>query len=451
MNTEFNIRISIHMLDTPLYFRMFRQFSFLLYFIGIVQPAYADWQMVGREIEAPLASTPVSNSNIVAITEGGRSILMPGSVEESFWVEHSDEEEYFFTSELFVDYVERTNSSWKLSRIGLEYLGGVPESTPYTPTSLGFSSNGKRMVIGYYYGAGFGEESDFAVNIWELLSGSWQLMDGGYLLNNYRHHRPGLGNEDELIVSMSGDGLVVAVGVRAPGGESEASVQIFANVANTWVQIGDDIRGGISDYFGYALSLSEDGSRLAIGAPGYSGNDGHVVVYDFDGSWNQVGGSIDPDSFILSFGHPQFGYTVALSADGSRLALGANNAGLQHGGVAVYELADGDWDQLGTYIASSPGEYFGDSLSFSADGTRFAASGSFGPTRIYDYANDKWSQVGTDLPGKGSTVPLHLRQYMAMSGDGSRVVIDNKVYEYVVPTGGLSIPVIKAILDRTGK
>ena len=52
-----------------------------------------------------------------------------------------------------------------------------------------------------------------------------------------------------------------------------------------------------SDYSGYSVSLSADGSVVAIGAylnDGNGGNSGHVRIYENDnGTWTQIGSDID--------------------------------------------------------------------------------------------------------------------------------------------------------------
>jgi len=56
---------------------------------------------------------------------------------------------------------------------------------------------------------------------------------------------------------------------------------------NTWTQLGDDIDGeASSDYSGTSVSLSADGSILAVGGPyndGNGRNSGHVPIYAIPG------------------------------------------------------------------------------------------------------------------------------------------------------------------------
>ena len=68
-------------------------------------------------------------------------------------------------------------------------------------------------------------------------------------------------------------------------GNSAGQVRIYENIAGLWTQIGNDIDSeAAGDRFGYSVSLSSDGSIVAIGAilNAESGiNAGHVRVYNF--------------------------------------------------------------------------------------------------------------------------------------------------------------------------
>ena len=69
--------------------------------------------------------------------------------------------------------------------------------------------------------------------------------------------------------------------------------------------------------------MSSDGLRVAIGSPGWQvveyGNDrGQVRIFDYNGSaWVQVGADI-----LGKTGGDNFGDSVALSSDGSKVAIG---------------------------------------------------------------------------------------------------------------------------------
>ena len=134
-------------------------------------------------------------------------------------------------------------------------------------------------------------------------------------------------------------------------------------------QIGGNIIGEqISDKSGSSVSMSGNGTRIAIGAPTNNGSGiwnsswGHVRIYDYNGSaWVQVGADIDGEAAGDESGH-----SVSLSSDGSIVAIGAtnNDAGNSNsdnrGHVRIYQYSGGSWTQLGSDI---DGEYAGDYLS----------------------------------------------------------------------------------------
>ena len=87
--------------------------------------------------------------------------------------------------------------------------------------------------------------------------------------------------------------------------------------------MGDDIDGEAEgDYSGLSVSLSGDGTRVAIGAylnDDAGSNAGHARVFEWDGaSWNKMGEDLDGrDRYDL------FGYSVSLSEDGTRVVVGS--------------------------------------------------------------------------------------------------------------------------------
>ena len=81
----------------------------------------------------------------------------------------------------------------------------------------------------------------------------------------------------------------MAIGANENDGNGFVSghVRVYAWCESAWVQQGADIDGEASiDISGNSLSLSADGSVLAIGATGNDGNgnsSGHVRVYSMSG------------------------------------------------------------------------------------------------------------------------------------------------------------------------
>ena len=115
-------------------------------------------------------------------------------------------------------------------------------------------------------------------------------------------------------------------------------------------QRGADIDGAaLGDQSGWSVSISDNGSTIAVGAPYNDGNgndSGHVRIYSYDGaSWIQQGGDLNGQ-----FADDQSGYTISLSGDAGTVAIGApanDNSGDNSGHVRVYSFDGANWIQRG--------------------------------------------------------------------------------------------------------
>ena len=78
-------------------------------------------------------------------------------------------------------------------------------------------------------------------------------------------------------------------------------VRVYEYSSSSWSQLGADIDGeAAGDSSGTSVSLSSDGTIVAIGSPyndGNGSNSGHVRVYEYSGgSWSQLGTDIDGEA-----------------------------------------------------------------------------------------------------------------------------------------------------------
>lgn len=206
-------------------------------------------------------------------------------------------------------------------------------------------------------------------------------------------------------VAISSDGTFIAVG--APGTGNDSYVRVYKNENNSWTQVGTDILNvEILERVGSSIAISDDGSIVAIGAR-QAGNldNGHVRIYKNDNNvWTQIGTDI-----IGEASFDEAGRSIALSSDGSIVAIGSplNDVnGSKSGQVRVYRNDNNVWTQLGADInGDASGNEFGRSVSISSNGTIVAIGSSLhdatkGQVKIFKYENNVWTQLGANINGE---------------------------------------------------
>ena len=334
------------------------------------------------------------------------------------------------TSTRTVNIIEPT---W--SKLGDDIDGeGEEDNSLIYQGKVSLSSDGTRVAISAPLNDGNGDHAGH-VRVYEWSGDRWNQL--GDDIDGDQGSRSG----DS--VSLSSDGTIIAIGTEHAHFNDSFSwgqVRVYEWGNGTWTQLGGDIYGEASqDDSGSSVSLSSDGRRIAIGAQGNDGNgflSGHVRVYEWgNNTWNQIGQDIDGETR-----YHYSGRSVSLSSDGTRVAIGAPggfNGFYSSGEVRIYELTNNTWTQIGQVIdGEAPGDGSGGSVSLSSDGTRVAIGapgndgedGLLGGTtvgsghvRVYELSNGTWTQIGDDIDGEalgdgsGSSVSL--------SSDGTRVAI----------------------------
>jgi hypothetical protein len=293
--------------------------------------------------------------------------------------------------------------------------------------SVSMNSDGTIVAIGAIFNDGGDTYNSKRghVRVYEYSNSSWSQL-GDDIDGEFRDDYSGYS------VSMSSDGTIVAIGASYNDGNGGASghVRVYEYSNSSWNPLGSDIDGeAASDYSGHSVSLNSDGTILAIGAPyndaGGNSNAGHVRVYQYsNSSWNPLGSDIDGDDISNHFGR-----SVSLNSDGTILAIGApyfNNNSY----TRVYERDTNEaigWKQLGSDIAGdSSGDRSGWSVSLDGDGTTLAIgspyhNGNTGHVRVYQYSNSSWSPLGSDIDGEAASD--YSGYSVSMSSDGTIVAI----------------------------
>jgi len=185
-----------------------------------------------------------------------------------------------------------------------------------------------------------------------------------------------------LAITPDGSKMIVGGPQNDDNGLDAGHVRIFQNISNSWVQLGANINGAVmDDQSGQSVSISDNGLTVAIGSHASdigAVNAGQVRVFEYvGGNWIQKGLDINglntEDRFSYS--------ALSLSADGNILAVGAKNAdvnGTDAGQVRIFEYTGSNWTQKGNAIdGEAANDLLGTSVSLSLDGL-IVAIGSTG-------------------------------------------------------------------------
>jgi trimeric autotransporter adhesin len=383
--------------------------------------------------------------------------------------------------------------------------GGVQQG--HTGRGVALSGDGTTLVVGAPHEASGakgvnGNQRDNsvfeagAVYVYTRRAGAWAQQ--AYLKASNPQMSAGFGH----YVALSDDGNTLAVSAYwessaakgINGNQQDESipqagaVYVFTRQGTTWSQqayvkasntgeAGTADSFGEGDQFGFSLALSGDGTTLAVGAltedggtPGLNGNQadnsaasaGAVYVFTRAGRvWSQQAyvKSANIDAGDL------FGYAVALSRDGSVLAVGAfdedgsarqvngpidNRAG-GSGAAYVFTRAGTTWSQQAYLKASNieTQDAFGVDVALSDDGTTLLVGSldedcavttvnapgcdndwrddlSMGAAYVFVRAGGTWSQQAF-LKASNTGPNDTFSERLALSGDGNVAVIGASV------------------------
>jgi hypothetical protein len=241
---------------------------------------------------------------------------------------------------------------------------------------------------------------------WDSVNSSWSLDDTittypqSAVNNIFQRRFFALGGGMDF--STDGNTLIFS----ACGLYNPFQVYVYHRVNGSWVQKGStlesnyscEVHGVCSVFFGKCLSvgISGDGNTIILGrysdmspttrvSSGYA-RTGSAIVYDWNSTtsdWVQRGSWLLPGDRGKD---TTFGYSVCITTDGNRIAVGSSNFAPEF--VAYYTFADA---------------------------AKFVI--------VYDWDSNlnDWVQVGSSLTEVGAT-------RMKMSGNGDRIIISNPIY-----------------------
>ncbi len=197
--------------------------------------------------------------------------------------------------------------------------------------------------------------------------------------------------------------------------------------------------GAASDGYGYAVAISDDGQTALVGTyyqynTTFPAGPGDVYVYVLEeGSW-ALQQKLTPPAMPES---DEFGYSLAISADGSTALIGAKGgdvgANTNQGAAYVFTRSGSAWSQQALLLAAdgAGGDRFGISVALSDDGSTalvgayvddLGANADQGSVYVFTRSGTTWSPQA-QLSAADGAAGDYFGRSAALSSDGNTAVI----------------------------
>jgi hypothetical protein len=238
-------------------------------------------------------------------------------------------------------------------------------------------------------------------------------------------------------LAISGDGTKVIVGSFAEeastGSGHRGAAYIYTLSGGSWSQTAKILaadQSGTNASFGVSVGMNSDGTKVVIGAQAQGGW-GAAYIFAYNGtSWVKEGSTLlasDKQS------GDQFGQSVSMNSDGTRVIAGAffeDSGGDASGAAYVFAYNGTSWSQQAKLVGDNQaGDWFGEGVSMSSDGTRVIAGGreagsyGIGFAYVFNFSSGSWD-TGTKIsPPSDVVAGDYLGQTVSISGDGTKVLI----------------------------
>jgi len=412
------------------------------------------------------AGNPSSGDNfggVVSLSDDGSTLAVGAYSEDSsaIGINGTDSDSAAPTSGAVYIFV-RENSKWSQQAF---IKASNAEAYDWFGFSLSLSNNGNTLVVGARLedSAGRGVNAVQTDNNASGSGAAYVFVRSGASWSQNAYLKASNADADDnfgISVAISGDGSTIAVGAdeessrstgingdEANNGWSNAgAVYVFSSNGASWqqqayVKASNTLTAG-ANFFGEAVSLSDDGNMLAVGASGDSSaaiginGDESDTSASFSGAafvFTRTGTTWSQQAYIKASNteaQDNFGAQITLSGDGSTLAVSAdledsasigidgeqsNNSATSSGAVYTYRRTNNQWSQEAYIKASNTGiaDYFATAISLNYDGNLLAVgsinedsnslgiggdeqsntSSNTGAVYVYERTDGSWSQL----------------------------------------------------------
>jgi hypothetical protein len=234
-------------------------------------------------------------------------------------------------------------------------------------------------------------------------------------------------------VALSADGRTALIGAPVDN-NGRGAARVFTRSGRVWTEQGTiptPSDAGREGLFGSSVALSADGSTALIGGPVDNNRHGEAWVFTRSGgAWTEQAAILSPSGApigITGF----FGWSVALSADGSTALIGDPLDGNHRGSAWVFTRSGGAWTQQGTIVTPSnagPNDFFGWSVALSANGSTALIGApdnngsSFGTAWVFTRSGATWTQ-GEELNPRNVSGSGRFGASVALADSGDTALV----------------------------
>ncbi|MDX6581858.1 MAG: hypothetical protein QOI10_1042, partial [Solirubrobacterales bacterium] len=319
-----------------------------------------------------------------------------------------------------------TRSSGVWTQQGAKLTGAGQNGPPEFGASVALSADGNTALIGGPQDGGG-------------LGAAWVFTRSGGVWTQQGAKLTGSGNTGDgafgSSVALSADGNTALIG--GPNDDAGlGAAWVLTRSGGVWTQQGAKLIGSGeagSGKFGWSVALSDDGNTALIGGPLDGGAPGAAWAFTRSGGvWTQQGAKLTGSGETGTGG---FGWSVALSDDGNTALIGGNGDSTNVGAAWAFTRSSGVWTQQGAKLTGA-GEtgagQFGWSVALSADGNTaliggVGDNGFVGAAWEFIRSGGAWTQQGAKLVGSGETGAAQFGSSVALSADGNTALIGGDV------------------------
>ncbi len=273
-------------------------------------------------------------------------------------------------------------------------------------------------------------------------------------------------------VALSAEGNTTYALIGGTGDhEGTGAAWVFTRSGSTWTQQGPKLTGSgeaKNGAFGESVALSGEGNTALIGGPddnpgtGFFTDVGAAWVFTRSSStWTQQGAKLSAgeQGSREETGEGEFGFSVALSANGNTAFVGAPRDNTGIGAAFAFTRAGSTWSQQGAKAHGQRGGVvkgeFGASVALSSEGAGALIGGPGNSERtgaawFFARSGSTWSQQGEKITGSGESGDGGFGQAVALSAEGTTALIGGP-FDNFNARRGLGVHALWLDVDPAGR